>query len=144
MKLSIDKCKNLLAAIWFIGSGVLFFVLLLQTIFGRYGDHTSEAWEWFFPNVIPTLSLMLGVFIANALGVAVQNKTVGRFFFGLAFGLSTFYLLVVALTIFSLPFVSPKPSEMVAFLRQSNLWLGPLQGLVSASIGFFFVRNQQT
>ena len=144
MKLSTDKCKNLLAAIWFIGSGVLFFVLLLQTIFGRYGDHTSEAWEWFFPNVIPTLSLMLGVFIANALGVAVQTKTVGRFLFGLALGLSTFYLLVVALTIFSLPFVSPKPSEMIAFLRQSNLWLGPLQGLVSASIGFFFVRNQQT
>lgn len=143
MQVSMSKCKNRLAGAWFIGSGILFFILFFQTIFGRYGEHASEAWGWFFPNVVPTLSLMLGVFIVDALGKGVQTKTVGRFLFRLAFGLSSVYLLVVALTILSLPFVTVKPQEMVEFLRQSNLWLGPLQGLVSASIGVFFVKRQE-
>lgn len=143
MQVPMNKCKNILAVTWFICSCILFFVFLFQTIFGKYGDYTTDAWGWFFPNLMPTLSLMSAVFVADALGKRVQIQTVDRFFFRLAFGLSSVYLLVVAITFFSLPFVSAKPQEMVQFLRQSNLWLGPLQGLVSASIGVFFVKRQE-
>ncbi|MCP4261483.1 MAG: hypothetical protein GY774_28870 [Planctomycetes bacterium] len=143
MQIPMNKCKNIMAVTWFTYSCFLFFVFLLQTILGKYGDYVTDAWGWFFPTLMPTLSLMLGVFVADALGKKVQIQTVDRFFFRLAFCLSITYLLVVTITFFSLPFVSAKPQEMMNFLKQSNLWLGPLQGLVSASIGVFFVKRQE-
>jgi len=90
------KCKKRLATLWFIGSGAIFFVVLFQAIFGKYGDQVTGAWEWFLPTIMPTLSLILSVFIIDTFGKGIQTKTVDRFLFRLTFALSGVYLLVVA------------------------------------------------
>lgn len=41
----------------------------------------------------------------------------------------------------SFPWPPPKPSASVDFMKRSNLWLGPFQGLVSAMLGTFFVKG---
>ncbi len=133
------KCKKRLATLWFVCSGILFFILLFQSYFGHYADNVSDAWGWLMPTILPTLSLIIGVIVSDVLGRESKVDMVDSFLFRLTFALSVGYLLTVFLTIIIEPFIQIAP---IALMKQSNLWLGPFQGLVSASIGVFFVRKQ--
>ena len=132
-------CKRRLATLWFLAGGFLFLVVTVQTVLGKYGDGASDAWGWLLPTVLPTLSLILGVLVMDARGKAMKDQEVDRFLFDLTLGLSAVYLLIVALTIFVQPWVS---TGAIALMKQSKLWLGPFQGLVSGSMGAFFVRGK--
>jgi len=140
MRIPIVKAQKRLAIVWLAGSGILFILLLLQTIFGRYGDKVDEAWAWLLPTFMPVLSLIIGVLIADNLGEGSENKTVDRFLLRLSLLLSIMYLIVVSLTILMSPFSEFTPLEL---MRISNLWLAPFQGLVAAAIGAFFVNRRQ-
>ena len=141
MKVSMIRCKKKLAILWFVSSGLLFFVVLFQSYFGAYREHISESWEWLLPTIVPTLSLILGVFVMDTVSHGMETRKVDSFFFRLTFGVSSTYLIVVALTILISPFLWVKTQDMVDHLQRSHLWLGPLQGLVSASIGAFFFKK---
>ena len=140
MRISWTKARKRIAALWFAGAGVIFLTLLAQSLLGKYGERTSEAWSWFFPTVMPTLSLIIGGVVMDAVGKGVRISTVDRFFFGLSFFLSCCYLAGVSVVIFLEPFSPLSPFEA---MNQSNLWLGPFQGLVSASLGAFFIQGQR-
>lgn len=139
MALKMTKCRRQLATLWISGAGVLFFVVLFQTLMGHYGSKAEEAWGWLLPTIMPTSLLIVGVLMASAAGSAPQEQTVDAFAFRVAFSISAFYLVVVALTIFYQPLTAMPPLEL---MKKSNLWLGPLQGLVSAAIGVFFVKGK--
>lgn len=137
MELPIKICKQRLITLWFVGSGVVFFIVLLQSFFGRYSDQVDEAWSWLLPTVVPTLALMIGVLVADARQESSLEKMVDRFTFSMSFILSLAYFAVILLTIAVQPFTTKPPLEL---LKLSNLWLAPIQGLVTASLGAFFVR----
>ena len=141
MRVPMARCRTRVAALCFTGSGVLFFLFLLQTMFGRYADKAVDAWGWLAPHIVPTLSLMLGVLAAQK---GVETQTVDRFFFRSSFLLSFVYLLAVLLINLLLPFVAVTPQESLEVLKQANLGLGISQGLVSASIGAFFVHKEKS
>lgn len=138
---SVTKCKKRLAVAWFIGAGVIFLVILLQSIFGRYTERIADAWGWFLPTVMPTLSLMIGVLVADTFREFKQEKNIDPFMYKLALSLSVTYFLVALATIGLQPF-SPVPP--LKLLNMSHLWLGPLQGLVAGALGAFFVKVEQT
>jgi hypothetical protein len=142
MRLPIRKCKVWLASIWFLGTGVIFVILFFQSVGGVYEPLTKDVWEWFLPNLMPTLSLIVGILALDAVGKVIQKQTVDRFFFRLTLGLSGCYLILMVVTILSL-LRWPGPNEKIAFLKMSSLWLGPFQGLVTASLGVFFVNKAQ-
>lgn len=144
MELSMVKCKRRLAVVWFAGGGFLFFLVFLQSTLGAYGDNVADAWGWLMPSIMPTLSLMIAVFVTDMLDKRTQtqhNTGADAFFFRLTFYLSIAYLVVVLLTLLLQPFATLPPTEL---LKQSHLWMGPLQGLVTASLGAFFVKNKQS
>ena len=122
------------------GLSCLLILLIVQTICEKYGENATEVFGWFLPIVMPTLSLIIGILIMDAIGKGIKFKIVDRFLFRVAFALSTFYLILVALTILLQPFAEKQPIEVI---RQSNLWLGPLQGLVAALLGAFFVKKEK-
>ena len=138
MPMSMALCKKRLGLLWFSGSAFLFLLVLFQTVLGHYNPTPDEAWGWLMPGLLPTLSLIISVLVMDALDKSVKVETVDRFLFLLTFGLSTFYLLMLALSIFLQPFSTLDP---VAMLKQSSLWLGPLQGLVSAALAAFFIKR---
>jgi cytochrome bd-type quinol oxidase subunit 2 len=88
---------------------------------------------------MPTLSLITGVFVMDIRGATDREKKVDRFLYRLALILSVAYLFVVLLFIILHPY-----SEWMAirFLNESNLWIAPLQGLVGALLGAFFVKKE--
>jgi len=138
MKIEMGKCKRRLSKLWFIASGFLFLIILLQTIFEHYGENANEAWEWLLPSVMPTLSLMIGAYVVDIKGKGIAKKRVERYIYRISFMLSAVYLLALMLTILLQPFSSLNLMEQV-----NHCWLGPFQGIVSASIGMFFFKTEE-
>ncbi|MCI5130233.1 MAG: hypothetical protein D3904_01635 [Candidatus Electrothrix sp. EH2] len=141
MRIPITNTKKQLTIIWFSGSGFLFVLLLLQTIFGKYGSEAKDAWGLILPTFMPTLSLIIGTLVVDATASKDSEKiaTVDRFFFNLSRFLSIAYLSTVILTILLSPFSNLSLLELI---KLSNLWLAPFQGLVTAALGAFFVSKE--
>lgn len=138
MKIPLVTCRKRLTILWFTGSLVLLIIFILQTVFGHYGDRVSEAWGWLLPTFMPTISLIMSVWVVEVSGKGSEDKTVDKFFYRISFALSWIYLLLVGLAIF----LQPYAQDSLKLMSQSNFWLGPLQGFVTASIGvIFFFRE---
>lgn len=134
--LTLDAARSRLARIWFSGAGFVFFVLMVQSLFGKYGGDTQQVWAWFVPCVVPTLPLMISVLGAGALGSS-ERHYLRRNFFELTQGISVTYLIVLFLTVVAASINVPA----VDTLAMSNVWLGPLQGIVVAAIGYIFISK---
>ena len=132
------EAQKRISLVWFVGAGLLFLTLVLQSIMGRYGTQVDAAWGWFLPTVMPSLSLIIGVLVSEARGLIQGSAAINVFVFRIAVWLSAGYLVLVALTILLVPFTS---ESAVTLMTKSNLWLGPAQGLVSAALGAFFVSK---
>ncbi len=132
-------CKVRLATLWLVACGIAFLLLVLQTIFGKYDGQADAAWGWLLPSVMPTLSLIIGVLVVDSRGEGSARRNADRFMFRVAFGLSAAYLLVVLTIILAQPLTQLPALEL---MRQSNLYLGPLQGLVAAALGAFFIKSE--
>ena len=116
-------------------------MLLVQTVTGRYGSQLTDAWGWFLPTVMPTMSMMIGVVVANA-RTRARPGTVDRFMYRLALVLSALYLGTVALTILLAPLAEfYAGSGALELMKLSHLWLAPFQGLVAAALGVLFVKQ---
>ncbi|TIL42784.1 hypothetical protein [Mesorhizobium sp.] len=144
---SLEHVRWNLAIIWFIGSGFLALVLIAQSMGGAYGSQTQAAWSWALPNFLPTLALILSVFAAEALKDYEGKQPVVRLtYFKLSRGLTCFYMFVLIVTVLVQPFLPNQTGEgassRVAVLQVSNLWLGPLQGLVVYALGVLFFLKQ--
>jgi magnesium-transporting ATPase (P-type) len=132
-----------LLILWCFGGLFLFIILIIQTVGDIYGLKVDEAWSWFLPTVIPTLTLMITVAIiefSQSTTATAEQKQSDRFLFQLAFWLSLLYLVLVTFTLL-------RPRSIytpIEWMKKSNLWLGPLQGLVTASLGAFFIKTSKS
>jgi hypothetical protein len=137
---SLDKVRLSLARIWLIGAGVIVIIVVLQSLLGHFGDKTQDAWGWLLPTVMPSLAMILTVLGYTALEPEMSNSVVRTSFYGIAKWLSVAYLFLIILTIIIEPFTRRTPTELMSL---SNLWLGPMQGLVASSLGVLFVSKRK-
>ncbi|MBE99790.1 hypothetical protein [Flavobacterium coralii] len=138
MKIQFESAKKRIAILWFTFAAVVFLILFLQTVKGKYESNITEAWGWYCQNILPSLSLIVSVFIFDSTNGTVRNRSVEKFHFNIAFFLSLFYLLVIIGVILSQPFAKTSP---IVWLQQSNIYLGPLQGIATGAIGIFFIKR---
>jgi len=136
----LEQARNSLAKVWFIGAGLVFLILVVQSILGKYEGSLQEVWAWFVPIVVPTLSLMLGVMGATALTEGGDKRRVKNFFYKLSSQLSLFYLSILTATILLEPFSNTPGVKLYSL---SNYWLGPIQGLVVAAISILFASQDK-
>lgn len=137
--LPLEQARIGLARLWFGGAGLLTLILIAQSMAGKYRGEVQEVWGWALPTVLPTLSLILAVLGATALKPEVEDCRVQRTFYSLAFWLSAAYLGLILVTLFAEPLVD---LDALALYKQSNLWLGPFQGLVTSAIGVLFFTQE--
>ncbi|HWS77775.1 MAG TPA: hypothetical protein VN205_05290 [Thermomonas sp.] len=150
--MTLTRSKWMFASIWLGGAGLVFMILVVQSLVGRYGSQSGDAWAWYLPTVMPTLSLIIGVLASDFRAAATAAATAATMpatatdakvlpvpakgLLWLGVGLSVFYLLLVAVTILAQPFLQDvSPIEL---MHRSNLWLGPLQGLTAGVLAAFF------
>lgn len=141
--ISLDEVRMKLAKVWLIGSGLIFFIIVIQSLRHVYGDLTQEAWGWFLPTLLPSLGLIITVLTYTALDPQMTGSVVRKDFVHLATWLSVAYLFTVLLTILMQPFAGRQPTDAIALMRTSNLWLGPFQGLVASALGVLFVSKEK-
>lgn len=138
-KISMTQARKKLATLWFIGGGIVFAVLFIQTITGFYEPKTNDVWNWMLPNVMPTLSLVVAVLAADSMGKTARITKIDAFMYRLALALSGVYLMVIAVILLIGRWSAQPPLELMA---GSNIWLGPVQGVVSAALAVFFVTGK--
>lgn len=146
-RIPLEHARQRLGMLWFIGSGLIFVILIVQSLLNAFGERTQGVWGWALPNFLPTLLLMMGVFAGSALLDETESDKmlVRSFFYRLTWWLSIFHLSMVLLTMLVQPFLPAlqEGSDPMRTFDLSNLWLGPLQGLVGASVGALFFSKSE-
>ena len=137
--IGLQRAQNWLLVLWTIGGGVVFLVTLLKG-FDPSVTSVNRFWSWTIPSIFPTLLLIIGAragaAIADRRG---QEKEVDRLFFHVTVGVSAFYLTTTFTTLWAAIHWSNNSLDVLA---TSSYYLGPLQGLTSASLGAFFVSRK--
>lgn len=145
----LGKARYKLALLWLPGAGIIFGT---QSSLGDiYEGRLTEVWSWALPALLPTISLILSVLGANAIeetdGSNADSPVLKRSFYKIALGLSVFYLLLILATILLQPIAVSNTSKekffAVDFLKQSQLWLSPIQGLVISALGVLFFSKKK-
>ena len=144
----LELSQKRLAILWYAGGLVPVLILLAQTLRGdgiyyalqQGGGRTGqaqEAWAWLLSAVMPSLSLVTGVIGAQVLKRQALHQRVDLFAFRLVYALSVFYLLLVSAVLFT----SPLSSDLspLGALQRSNLFVTPVQGLLSGAMGWLFL-----
>jgi cytochrome bd-type quinol oxidase subunit 2 len=129
-----------IATTWFICGGILFLIFVLQSVLGKYGDDTEKAWNWLLPAIMPTISLITAVLVTE-LSSPNKGKMSDRFLYRMAIGSSAIYISILYLMVFLSPFIEGDKTAL-EILESSQLWVAPLQGVVVAILGAFFVKPQ--
>jgi hypothetical protein len=141
--ISLDFVRTRLATVWLAGAGMVVLIVVLQSLLGRFGARTQDAWGWLLPTIMPTLGMIVTVLGYTALDPTLSTSVVRKAFFRVAFNLSISYLALVALTVLIGPFAKADGAGMIDLMQTSNLWLGPFQGLVASALGVLFVTKQK-
>jgi hypothetical protein len=156
--ISFEKCKKVLAAIWLVGFLIPFIILSAQTLHGTFwGGKESEAWALFTPMVLPTIGLIVGVLVADAQNPVVEDRKVNSTIFYVTLVLSLLYLGLVNAIFITMPSLAANAtdvtavatdkdavkttSELLDSFKRSGLMLGAIQGLVTLTLGVFFVNK---
>ena len=143
----LDNVRNRLAWIWIIGFCLIVVIMVVQSLLNVYKDSTAdmtqEAWSWLLPTLMPSVGLIITVLTYTALDPLMTGSVVRKSFVPIAVGISIFYLVLVLLTILAQPISAHSPKEAVAAMHTSNLWLGPIQGLVASAIGVLFASKEK-
>ena len=129
-----------LAVLWSVGLFLGFTVVYLQSVTNLFGTSYTEAWQWFLPNILPTLGAVFAAVVAEQRS-AETDKEVSRSLFWLAFAVSLFYLLVLLTTLVVTYVRLPSSSTPLDWLLGSSVYIGPLQGLAAGLVGYFYVRG---
>jgi hypothetical protein len=139
----LDSVRSRLAAVWGTGAGLAVLLVVVQSLLGRFGDRTQDAWGWLLPTIMPSLGMIVTVLGYTALDPLFSKLVVRKSFFVIAMVLSIGYLGLVTLTVLIGPFAAENGSQMVDLMNTSNLWLGPFQGLVASALGVLFVTKKK-
>lgn len=144
--MTVTKGKYIIGGLWLVGFLVLFVLMTVETIGGTvFGTRSQEAWEWLTPNVLPTVGLIIGGFIADSqrpapLEGAVNPAQNNSALVGITFVLSLLHLSILLFVIF-VAGNKTTIDETFHTLKSANLPLGAIQGLITLTIGIFFKNN---
>ena len=124
---------------WFLGIAPSFVLVTIRTL-TEYRPEAQDVWAWFSPVVAPTLSVIIGGYIASARAADVRNRRVDGFLYRVSLGVSAFYLTII----FVLVIVTSGLDVWDALdtFRAANLPLGLVQGVVTALLAYFFVSSE--
>ena len=135
------EAQKKISTLWFILSFFLILLFVIFTFTNRFEENVGDAWQWLLQQLIPTLTLFIGVFVA-ASQEKLKNIKVNSFYFKLTYNLSIAYFFLLILTILAIPYaVLALEKTVYEYLQLSSTYLIPVLGLVTASIGIFFSKE---
>jgi hypothetical protein len=140
--ISMERLRVRLAVIWLSGTGLILAVMIVGSLNGLFDKSTQAVWEWLLPTIMPTVGSIVSTLAATALLENSSKGEVRRSFALTAEVLSIFYLLIILGSIVFKQSISNDTVQWVEKLHMSNLWLGPLQGVVASALGVVFLSKK--
>jgi cytochrome bd-type quinol oxidase subunit 2 len=151
-KVSFYTCRKRILRVWLWMSFIIILIFLLQTVNGKYNDLVKEVWQWLFQYILPPITLMIGVFISQSLKREDEDIEIDNFYFQLSYGISIFFLLILFLAPFSVPYIhlsmntglsdiSKQKNILDAYKVYDNFIL-PIQGIMMLCLGMFFTQSK--
>ncbi len=152
-KISYSKGQKRLVIQWLIASGIVFVIYLIQTLNNRFGEDTSEVWEWLMQFILPPLTLMIGVMISQV-SSGTNEKQIDLFYYRLATGISYFFLLLLLLSPVLVPILhqslngdvlvteitTESQISIIDAFQSYNTFMLPVQGFTTLALGLFFTK----
>lgn len=139
MTITLKGSRIVLAAVWGVGFVVPLAILAAQTFLGTvYHGKESEAWNWFTPNIVPTIGLIVATYASTSSSAKSEKKSVSMPLFVIALVLSVLYVSALILIFAMTPLTNSPPLETY---KRSSLFLGVIQGVVTGALGAFFIKN---
>lgn len=128
------KLFRWLLSIWASAAALALGILVLQLIFGKYDSQHVEPIIWFMFAFLPIgMALLADRYIrAESIDVDLPWPTSA-----LALAALCFYLVIASLTILIEPFTVLEPVELI---RQSYIWVIPIQAVATVLIVFALRR----
>jgi hypothetical protein len=117
--LSMARCKIILGGIW-----VIFFLGLFS---------------WFLPMILPTVSLIIGVFLLDVQNSSIQEAKVNTMVFFLATGGSIIYLIFLSWIFLGEPYSN---KNVFSAMKDYGMPISVLQGIVNSFVGVFFMNKK--
>ncbi len=149
-KISFQHARKNILLVWLLMSVAIFIIFLIQTLFNKYTNHVKEVWQWVFQYMLPAITLMLGVLIAQMNATVSAVKT-DIFYYRLALGISWFFLGLLFLSSMIVPLIHIQQNQQLAISDQKNILeafktydnvLIPVQGIVMLCLGLFFTKQE--
>lgn len=143
--MTVKTCRYWLAGIWLIGAGLLLLLTIARAAHGGAPDTMPAIWAWLLPNLIPFITLVVTTVLVihtNAATLRENSALVDRFVFVTAVGISVFYLAAVSMVLFSID--GDKVEKLADTFKGTSVWMTPLQVIVSAALGVFFVKPKRS
>src|SRR4051812_12351701 len=97
---AIKKLFNL----WIFCSVFLILIILLQTIFEKYGSDVGSAWWWLAMNILPGNLLLLSGYLRHKKMAELQLPKDEAILYNVVFFVSFVYLIAVILALLLQPF----------------------------------------
>lgn len=138
MKIDFFSAQKQLATLWFVSAGLIFIFMFVQTLNGKYETMANEAWGWLFTSVLPTLSLILSVFVSEIRNTQKLALKVDRFYFRFVFFLTFFYFIIIVAILLSQPIID---RPIISLMKDSTIYLGPFQAVITGAMGLFFIKK---
>ncbi len=148
-KVDFYQSRKKLLTHWIVASLVIFVTYFVVARMGRFGPSEGEVWSWLFQFILPPLSLMIGVLIVTVTQPPATQE-IDAFFFRLALGMSYFFLLLIFLSAFLVPFMHLQANanlivtEQIPLIKSFKSYdsiLIPVQGLSTLTLGLFFSKK---
>lgn len=131
----MERGKLILTALWWVWGLLLFALLIALSKNPLFGSQLRTAWEWFVPNLVPTMSMVGATAYASRSGKAVGGPVLTPAFV-ICLVASVAHLGALTLALLA----TQSSTTPLGDLRNANLWLGPLQALAVSSLSVFFLK----
>ena len=137
--LELIKCKRNITILWGVSALLLYSIVFFQTLTDKHAGHINDVWGWLLQCTLPTLSLMIGMINFETYNpTGAHNIPVNKFTYYIALILSGVYLILIFMIVLFQPISGKLLWELG---KNSNIYLAPIQGLVSGVIGLFFSKQ---
>src|SRR6478735_1613554 len=135
--IEVSRVQRHLVWIWSIGFFACFSVMVALTVCGTREGNVQEAWSWFMPTILPTLTVAISAAISQTR--AADRRRVSSFLGSFARLASSVYLLLVLLNLLVWPLTGKGP---LTWFKTSALWLGALQGILGGVLAMFLAGQR--
>lgn len=136
--MTIEESRKNLLNIWVLGSILFGLLLLVQYLFGKYGDRYVEVLGW-MALVTPTLALMIGIYLGKDKKKDLESEEVDGTAYNIVKYCSILYFALIIGLFLIEPFLGYSPYELIKFTKAVVGVLG--ESALTGGIAYFFIKK---